>query len=163
MVGCRVSVEWKERLEAIAAESGKNMAQVLHDAIEQYLETDEKASITAKIREVLQVSDTLEVNPVISALAQKLEAVESKLSSVQKLLSTLYPPLDESEQAGVALTSEQLALILGVTPRSVNDAASKGQEYFSQWTQRFRKGGKWTFEVINPGMRKSDRRFTQAY
>ncbi|MEP0920081.1 ribbon-helix-helix domain-containing protein [Leptolyngbya sp. DQ-M1] len=159
MVGCRVPVEWKEKLEEIANESGRNTAQVVHEAIRQYLETIEEVSFNTKIHEVLQLPGVLETNPLISSLSQRIEAFETKLSSIQKLLTTLDVSLEETSPSKAVLTSEELALILGVTPRAVNAAASKGKEHFMNWTQRFRKGGKWTFEIINPGMKKLDRRF----
>ncbi len=159
MVGCRVPAEWKEKLETIANESGRNTAQVVHEAIRQYIETIEEASINTKIREVLQLPGVLETNPVISSLSQRVGEFEAKLSSIQKLLATLDVSSEETKPSKVLLTSEELALILGVTPRAVNAAASKGKKHFTDWTERFRKGGKWTFEVTNPGMKKLDRRF----
>jgi predicted DNA-binding protein len=162
MIGCRVPSEWKARLETIALEEGKHLAQIVCTAIEQYLQAEEKLSVDTKIREALQLPETLEVNPAFSSLSQRVREFEAKLSTIQRMLSTLYPSLEEEEKEKVLLTSEQLALILGVTTRAVNDAAAKGQDYFIRWTERFKKGGKWTFEVINPGMKKCDRRFFQA-
>jgi predicted DNA-binding protein len=162
MIGCRVPSEWKTRLETIALEEGKHLAQIVYTAIEQYLQAEEKLSVDTKIREALQLPETLEVNPAFSSLSQKVEEFEAKLSSIQQLLATLYPSLEKEEKEKVLLTSEQLALILGVTSRAVNDAAARGHGYFIQWTERFKKGGKWTFEVINPGMKKCDRRFFQS-
>lgn len=162
MIGCRVPSEWKARLETIALEEGKHLAQIVYTAIEQYLQAEEKLSVDTKIREALQLPETLEANPAFSSLSQKVGEFEAKLSSIQQLLATLYPSPEEEEKEKVLLTSEQLALILGVTSRAVNDAAAKGHDYFTQWTGKFKKGGMWTFEVINPGMKKCDRRFFQA-
>lgn len=162
MIGCRVPSEWKARLETIALEEGKHLAQIVYTAIEQYLQAEEKLSVDTRIREALQLPEPLEANPAFSSLSQRVGTFEAKLSSIQQMLATLYPSLEEEEKEKVLLTSEQLALILGVTSRAVNDVAAKGHEYFVQWTGRFRKGGKWTFEVINPGMKKCDRRFFQA-
>ena len=162
MIGCRVPTEWKARIEAIALEEGKHLAQIVYTAIEQYLQAEEKPSVDTKIREALQRPEMLEVNPAFSSLSQRIEEFEAKLSSIQKLLGTLCPASEEEEPQKVLLTSEQLALILGVTSRAVNDAAAKGNGHFVQWTRRFKKGGKWAFEVINPGMKKCDRRFFQA-
>jgi predicted DNA-binding protein len=162
MIGCRIPVEWKNRLETIALEEGKHLAQVVYAAIEQYLQVEEQLSVDTKIRAVLQLPETLETNPAFSSLSQQVQTFEAKLDSIQKLLATLSPSIGETEQERVLLTSEQLALILGVTPRAVNDAAAKGHTHFTQWTQKFNKGGQWTFEVINPGMKKCDRRFFQA-
>ena len=162
MIGCRVPTEWKARLETLALEESKHLSQIVYAAIEQYLQAEAKESLDTKIRAALQQPETLAVNPAFASLAQKVEGFEATLAAMQKLLATLCPAPETGAQEKVLLTSEQLALILGVTPRAVNDAAAKGHDAFVQWTERFRKGGKWTFEVINPGMKKCDRRFFQV-
>lgn len=163
MLGCRVPPEWKEQLETMAAQEGKHVSQILYEVIGNYLSTIEESSSNAKIREFLQRTDALESNPLIATLSQRVQELEAKLGSIQKALATRTYSQSGEHQEKIMLTSEELALILGVTSRAINNAASKGPEHFIKWTAQFRKGGKWTFEVLNPGMKKCDRRFIQLY
>lgn len=160
MVGCRIPAEWKEKLEAIGESTGRNTAQVVYEAIQRFLHNAEETETYRQIRLLLQQPDTLESNPVIASLSSQMQALEAKFVAMEKLLSTSSGTLVSHDNKGkVPLTAEQLAFILKVTPRAVNQAAARGEEHFMQWSQKHSKTGKWTFEVINPGAKKCDRRF----
>lgn len=160
MVGCRVPAEWKEKLEAIGESTGRNTAKVVYEAIQRFLQEAEETATHQQIRLLLQQPDALASNPVIESLSSQIQELEAKFVAMEKLLSASNGTLVNHDNKGkVPLTAEQLAFILKVTPRAVNQAAAKGETHFIQWAQKHSKTGKWTFEVINPGAKKCDRRF----
>lgn len=164
MVGCRVPTEWKEKLEAIGESTGRNTAQVIYEAIQRFLNDAEETETHKQIRLLLQQPESLASNPVIVALSDQLQGLGAKLAAMEKLLAaTKLTRVKHDDKGKVALTAEELAAILKVTPRAVNQAAARGKQYFTEWAQRHHKTGQWTFEVINPGAKKCDRRFFSVY
>lgn len=160
MVGCRVPPEWKQKIEAIGAESGRHASQVVYEAIERYLTQFGENLVDIQIQKILQRLEVLETDPLITLLSERVKQLEAQIEKTQAILSTLNPSALENEKRGkVTLTAEQLALILKVTPRAVNLAAAKGLDYFATWSQQHSKTNRWSFEVINPGAKKVTRQF----
>ena len=164
MVGCRVPPEWKEKIEAIGAETGRHASQIVYEAVERYLAEVGDDLVSIQIQKILQRVEALETDSAITTLSLKVKELDAKAEKMQALLTTLNPSsLEGGERGKLTLTAEQLAMILKVTPRSVNMAAAKGIDYFSGWTQQHSKTNKWSFEVVNPGAKKATRHFFSIY
>lgn len=160
MVGCRVPPEWKEKIEALGAETGRHASQIVYEAVERYLAECGDDLVSIQIQKILQRVEALETNSATTTLSLKVKELEVKAEKMQALLSTLNPAsLEDGERGKLRLTAEQLAMILKVTPRSVNLAAAKGLAYFSGWAQQHNKTNKWSFEIVNPGAKKLTRLF----
>ncbi|MBD2025271.1 hypothetical protein [Leptolyngbya sp. FACHB-711] len=70
MIGCRVSSEWKAKIESIATASGRNSSQVIYEAIGVYL----------------GCNDANTVGGQVASLESRLSEVERKLAGLTLLL-----------------------------------------------------------------------------
>ena len=159
MVGCRVPPDWKARLEALAAESGRNTSQVVYEAIATFLEEGTQGPSKTTAQDLQRRLEALESDASLTALTHSQQTLAQRVAILDKIVASLSAQVFQGSAAGkVMLTSEELASILGVTPRAVNQAAEKGKAHFQVWIKRF-KQEHWDFEVLNGWAKKHDRRF----
>lgn len=52
MIGSRVPVEWKDELERIARQSGRNSSQVVHEAIATYLGKESAHTLANQVKDL---------------------------------------------------------------------------------------------------------------
>jgi len=52
MIGSRVHVEWKDELERIARQSGRNSSQVAHEAIAAYLGKESAHTLANQVKDL---------------------------------------------------------------------------------------------------------------
>ncbi|MBE9179929.1 hypothetical protein IQ268_15260 [Oculatella sp. LEGE 06141] len=93
MVGCQIPQEWQEKLEAIAANTGRQATQIVYEAIAQYLAETDIGTLAGQLREVKHRLEQVEkrmgqadvLAEQIIALSARLVALEDTTDSPQAL------------------------------------------------------------------------------
>ena len=85
--------------------------------------------------------------------SSEAQAIQHDLLSTSDIVSSIVNPLERQD-----LTPKQLAVLLRVTPRTINFEASNGNQSFCKWSTK-QGQGTYDFEVMNPGEPRLNRKF----
>lgn len=102
MVSCQIPQDWKRQIEQIAAQRKKKSAQIIYEAIAQYLgediqTVDNRLLALEKEMPTLQKEIT-QLNTTVKNLQEKLQAAASMLTISYPASVNLPPKVQQSSQ-----------------------------------------------------------------